>query len=161
MSLAATTHPFTRRSRKRTAIAAGLKTLAQRCLDKRGVVLLMDGDTALVPGALTALLPIFRVNSTSERRTTNERAFLQAPSWFREWITLRFGQRHLYMCSVSLSRRLLPNWPSIRVSCRHSDKPHVHSAIENDHLTHWLFGPYRMFSGDDKSTWYWLSKHRL
>ena len=43
---------------------------------------------------------------------------------------------------------------------KHLCEPEFLDIIENDHLKHWLWGDYRFLSGDDKSTWYYLLKHR-
>ena len=91
--------------------------------------------------------------------TSNERIIVKGPGRF-EWIKLRFGQRHLSMCSVSLSRKLL--CLTGRLSMFRGDvatNPSFINQIENDCLEHWLFGEYRMFSGDDKSSWFWLVSH--
>ena len=145
---------------KRSAIAKGLKHLRQEGVHPEGVIVLMDGDTAPELGALKKVLPLFRESSRTGAVTTNERPVIQAPAWFTEWIKLRFGQRHLYMCSVGLSRRLL--CLTGRLSAFRADLATdvtFIDQIENDSQRHWLFGEYRMFSGDDKSTWFWMSKN--
>ena len=143
---------------KRSAIGKGLRHLCEQEIHPEGVVVLMDGDSEPTDGALKRTLPIFRLSERIGAVTTNEKAVLEAPTWFTEWINLRFGQRHLYMCSVALSRKLL--CLTGRMSAFRADVATNSSfinQIENDHLEHWLFGHYEMFSGDDKSTWYWLN----
>lgn len=145
---------------KRNAIAKGLRHLSKQRVEPEGVVVLMDGDSEPTDGALHRMLPIFRLSQNIGAVTTNEKAVLEAPTWFTEWIKLRFGQRHLYMCSVALSRKLL--CLTGRMSAFRSDvatNPSFINQVENDELEHWLFGQYKMFSGDDKSTWYWLNAH--
>jgi mannuronan synthase len=146
---------------KRPAIASGLREIAARQPDKDCVVLLMDGDSALAPGLMRRVLSIFRLPQRFAAVTTNEQAFVNGPDWFREWITLRFGLRHLYMCSISLSHRLL--CLTGRLSAFRAEvttNPEFLDQVENDHLNHWLFGEYHMLSGDDKSTWFWLAKRQ-
>jgi glycosyltransferase Alg8 len=64
------------------------------------------------------------------------------------------------MCSVSLSKHLLcltGRFSIFRANV--ATNPELIAQIEADYLHNWLFGEYEMFSGDDKSTWYWLSSH--
>lgn len=146
---------------KRLAIAKALHYLAERGVSRDGVIALMDGDSALEPGMFTRCLPIFRLSENVGGVTTNERPLIEAPSWFAEWINLRFGQRHLYMSSISLSHRVL--CLTGRFSLYRGDiatNASFINQVENDYGHHWLFGEYRMFSGDDKSTWFWLASHR-
>ena len=145
---------------KRQAIAAGLKQIAAAGVHPDAAVVLMDGDSVPEPGVLARVLPLFRLGPRIGAVTTNERAVLDAPLWFTEWIRLRFGQRHLYMCSLALSHKLLclTGRFSVFRGAVAAD-PRFIDQIENDGLGHWLFGRYRMFSGDDKSSWYWLAAH--
>ncbi|MDZ4781570.1 MAG: glycosyltransferase [Planctomycetia bacterium] len=143
---------------KRPAIASGLKHIAAMGVDPDGVVVLMDGDSAPDLGAFAKVLPMFRLDLKVGAVTTNECAVIEAPMWYTEWIKLRFGQRHLYMCSVSLSKHLLcltGRFSVFRADVVTSER--FIEQIESDNLHNWLFGEYQMFSGDDKSSWYWLS----
>jgi glycosyltransferase Alg8 len=143
---------------KRPAIAAGLKHIAAEGVDPEGVVVLMDGDSAPDPGVFAKVLPMFRLSPKVGALTTNECAVIEAPMWYTEWIKLRFGQRHLYMCSVALSKHLLcltGRFSVFRADVVASER--FIEQIESDNLQNWLFGDYQMFSGDDKSSWYWLS----
>ena len=146
---------------KRQAIASGLKHLSNQNIHPDGVVVLMDGDSVPVDGALRKTMPIFRTSRKLGAVTTNERAVLKASTWFTEWIKLRFGQRHFYMCSLAFSRKLL--CLTGRMSAFRADvatTPSFIEQIEDDQLEHWLFGRFKLFSGDDKSTWYWLNANR-
>ena len=145
---------------KRSAIALGLRYLADNGMHPDGVLILMDGDSVPSEGAVNQMLPYFRLPSRIGALTSNERIIVKGPRWFVEWIKLRFGQRHLTMCSVSLSRKLL--CLTGRLSIFRGDvatNPSFINQIEDDCLEHWLFGEYRMFSGDDKSSWFWLVSH--
>ena len=145
---------------KRNAIAQGLRFVADQGMHPDGALILMDGDSVPEYGAINKMLPFFRLDSRIGALTSNEQAVLKAPRWFTEWIKLRFGQRHLYMCSVALSRKLLcltGRMSMFRGSV--ATNPDFINQIENDRLEHWLFGEYQMFSGDDKSSWYWLVSH--
>jgi glycosyltransferase Alg8 len=92
--------------------------------------------------------------------TTNENGYVKGPAWFAEWTSLRFGLRHRSMCSVSLSGKLLcltGRFSVFRASV--ATDPSFREQVEHDVIHHWLWGRFEMLSGDDKSTWYWLSKH--
>ncbi len=144
---------------KRPAIAKGLRELAEWDLGPDSVVLLMDGDTQLRPGLFHKVLPLFRLPEGFAAVTTNEDGYTDGPAWFSEWISLRFGQRHLSMCSLALSRRLL--CLTGRLSAFRGDvatDPDFRRQIEVDRLDHWLYGQFEMLSGDDKSSWFYLAE---
>lgn len=147
---------------KRTAIADALRVICDWRLDDDGVAVFMDGDTAMNPGLLVNALPIFRLPERIAAVTTNEDALVDGPGWFREWITMRFGQRHLSMCSMALSKRLtcLTGRLSIFRGEVATD-PTFRMRIADDRIDHWLWGSYQMLSGDDKSSWYWLASRGL
>ena len=50
---------------------------------------------------------MFRLGERLGGLTTDQDVILTSPLWFAEWIYLRFGQRHFYMCSLAFSKRLL------------------------------------------------------
>src|SRR6266542_1345594 len=143
---------------KRPALAAGMQAVADAQLAEEGVVVVMDADTLLQPGTLSKLLPIFRLAPPVAAVTTNESGWVQGPAWFAEWISLRFGLRHRSMCSLSLSGSLLcltGRLSAFRTSV--IQDPGFRAKVECDVIDHWLWGPFEMLSGDDKSTWYWLA----
>jgi glycosyltransferase Alg8 len=129
-----------------------------------GAVVIMDADSIMERGALAKSLPLFRLQPTIAAVTTNERGRVKGPAWFAEWISLRFGLRHRTMCSISLSGKLLclTGRLSIFRASIVAD-PTFRQQVEKDVIQHWLWGPFEMLSGDDKSTWYWLAKngHRM
>jgi glycosyltransferase Alg8 len=141
---------------KRDALAKGLELLLDRGMDPDGVFVMMDGDTHLEPGALTKVLPLFRLTPTVYAVTTNEHARVDAPSWFCEWIHLRHGLRHLYNCSISLSDRLLCLTGRFSVFRAASLDRGFIDIVRDDTVDHWLWGRYKLLSGDDKSTWFYL-----
>jgi glycosyltransferase Alg8 len=142
---------------KRPALAAGMQAVADGNPHEDGVVVFMDADTLLQPGALPKILPLFRLSPPVAAVTTNETGWVKGPAWFAEWISLRFGLRHRSMCSVSLSGSLLcltGRLSAFRASV--IADPSFRAQVEHDVIDHWLWGPFEMLSGDDKSTWYWL-----
>ena len=145
---------------KRPALGLGMEEIAKGnpCAD--GVVIILDGDTMLQPGLLAKVLPVFRLSPPVSGVTTNENGFVKGPAWFAEWTSLRFGLRHRSMCSVSLSGKLLcltGRFSVFRASV--ATDPTFREQVEHDVINHWLWGSFEMLSGDDKSTWYWLSAH--
>ncbi len=74
---------------------------------------------------------------------------------------MRFAQRDYTMQSYSLSNKILTLTGRMSIfRGKHLREPAFIHIIEDDHLTHWLWGDYRFLSGDDKSTWYYLLKQR-
>jgi mannuronan synthase len=143
---------------KRLALGAGMQEIVRGNPREDGVVIILDGDTLLQPGLLDKVLPIFRLSPAVGGATTNENGFVKGPAWFAEWTALRFGLRHRSMCSVSLSGKLLcltGRFSVFRTSV--VTNPAFQKQVEHDVITHWLWGSFEMLSGDDKSTWYWLS----
>lgn len=142
---------------KRGALAAGLEVLSKMNFPLDGVVALMDGDSELEPNSLRLSLPFFKIFPQMGGLTTNERPEVYGSAWFSEWLQLRFGQRHQYMCSHALSRKVL--CLTGRCSFFRAEaalEPSFRKLLANDYINDWLWGQFRFFSGDDKSTWYWL-----
>ncbi len=145
---------------KRPALGLGMQEIAKGNPREDGVIILMDADTLLRPGLLHKVLPIFRLEPAVAAVTTNETGLVKGPAWFAEWISLRFGLRHRTMCSVALSGKLLcltGRFSAFRASV--VTDPGFRALVECDLIDHWLWGPFAMLSGDDKSTWYWLAAH--
>jgi len=143
---------------KRTALANGLRRLATVPLIP-DIVCLMDGDAVIFEGAVRKCLPFFKMFPKLGGLTTNEKATVIGSKFFGDWLDLRFAQRHLYMCSHSLSRKIL--CLTGRYSLYRSEAaldPSFANLLENDTLQDWLWGEFKFLSGDDKSTWYWLLK---
>lgn len=142
---------------KRKALAYGLRELACLNLPQNTVVALMDGDSVVSPGTFRKCLPFFLMFPKMGALTTDEMPIVVGSYLFSEWLHLRFCQRHLYMCSHSLSRKLL--CLTGRFSLYRSEAalaPTFADVLENDNLDDWLWGRFKFLSGDDKSTWYWL-----
>ena len=145
---------------KRPALGLGMEEIARGNPREDGVVVILDGDTMLQPGLLDKVLPTFRLSPPVAAVTTNEDGYVKGPAWFAEWTSLRFGLRHRSMCSVSLSGKLLcltGRFSVFRASV--AADPTFREQVEHDVIQHWLWGSFEMLSGDDKSTWYWLSAH--
>ncbi len=142
---------------KRNALAVGLRALAKCNLPPNSIITLMDGDTVISPGSFRKCLPFFLMFPKMGALTTDEMPVVVGSYLFSEWLHLRFCQRHLYMCSHSLSHKLL--CLTGRFSLFRAEAaldPSFANLIENDNLNDWLWGEFKFLSGDDKSTWYWM-----
>jgi glycosyltransferase Alg8 len=142
---------------KRGALAVGLQALREANFPENGVVALMDGDSEMAPGSLRLSLPFFHLFPKMGALTTNEMPEVYGSYFFSEWLHLRFCQRHQYMCSHALSNKVLcltGRCSLFRASA--ALDPSFAELLANDFLNDWLWGQFRFFSGDDKSTWYWL-----
>lgn len=145
---------------KRDALGAGLRAIARRRPAQGSVVVIMDGDTVVTPGTLRRCLPLFRLMPDVGALTTDERGIVSGSDWVKEWYDLRFAQRHLLMSSMALSRRVLTL--TGRLSMFRAElavDPGFIRLVEEDFIDHWRLGRFRLLTGDDKSTWFWLLKH--
>ena len=80
----------------------------------------------------------------------------------RAWHRLRFAQRHLLMCSMALSGRLITLTGRMAVyPVRIATDPGFINIVQNDELDHWRLGRFRLLTGEDKSTAYWLLRRSL
>ncbi len=146
-----------RQNGKRSGMAFALRAAARANGDTQSCVVMMDGDTVLAPGVIRRSLPFFAFLDRLGALTTNNTAVTRGPSWYRSWYSLRFALRNRYMCSASLSRRVLTL--TGRFSIFRGDLVLTESFIarlERDGTDDWLHGRIEFKTGDDKSTWYEL-----
>jgi glycosyltransferase Alg8 len=142
---------------KRDALAQGFRAISRDLPAADALVVVVDGDTVLDHGVLDRTEPFFRTRTRMGALTTNEFCNVQGSYWMREWHRLRFAQRHLNMCSMALSHRVLTltgRMSMFRASIVTS--PEFIEDVENDHLDHWRLGRFKFLTGDDKSSWYSL-----
>lgn len=145
---------------KRSAIANSLRAITQSNPLPDSAIVFLDGDTVLQPGFFQKVLPLFRLENRVDAVTTNEDGYVKGTGWFAEWISMRFGLRHRTMCSISLSGKLLCLTGRLSVFRGEiATNPSFLAQIEHDEIHHWLWGNFEMLSGDDKSTWFWLTRH--
>lgn len=148
---------MTQKQGKRKAMADSLRQASQLGLPTDSVVVLMDGDSELAPGALTKCLPFFRLFPKMGALTTDELPVVNGSYLFSEWFHLRFAQRHYQMCSDSLSRKVMCLTGRFSIfRAEAALAPSFTNQLETDSLDDWLWGKFTFLSGDDKSTWYWL-----
>ena len=89
--------------------------------------------------------------------TTNEFCKVEGSYTMSEWHKMRFAQRHLNMCSMALTRRVLTltGRMSLFRADIVTDARFIHD-VQHDALDHWRLGRFKFLTGDDKSTWYSL-----
>lgn len=144
---------------KRDALAQGFRSIAQDQPDSRAVVAVVDGDSVLRPGIIAKTAPFLALMPRVGALTTNEFCRVDGGTWITQWHRLRFAQRHLNMCSMALSRRVLTLTGRMSVfRASVVTRPEFIADIENDSLEHWRLGRFRFLTGDDKSSWFSLMR---
>lgn len=145
---------------KRVAIALILRAMSRAGLGKDDIVIFMDGDFVLHPGAMRKCFPLFAMDPELHALTTDEHVMVKGPRWMQTWLDMRFAQRRMAMQSHALSNRVLTLTGRFSVfRATHITSHEFIRLQEADFLTHWLWGTFRFLSGDDKSTWYCLLRH--
>jgi len=148
-------------SGKRAAIGLVLRAMSRAGVDKDDLVVFMDGDFILDEGAISRCMPLFKIYPELQACTTDEEVICIGPRWIETWLKMRFSQRRLAMQSHALSGRVLTLTGRMSVfRASHLLKLEFIRLLEADHLNHWLWGDFRFLSGDDKSTWYYMLKHK-
>lgn len=144
---------------KRVAIALILRAMSRAGLGPQDIVIFMDGDFVLHPGAIRKCFPLFALDPELHALTTDEHVLVRGPGWMQTWLNMRFSQRRLAMQSHAVSDRVLTLTGRFSVfRATHIVTEEFIRLQEADFLDHWLWGKFRFLSGDDKSTWYCLLK---
>lgn len=142
---------------KRDALAQGFRAISRDLPEPDALVAVVDGDTVLDPGVVIKTVPYFRLMPTVGALTTNEFCEVEGSRLMREWHRMRFAQRHLNMCSMALSRRVLTLTGRMSVfRAAIVTHPDFIQDVEQDYLDHWRLGRFRFLTGDDKSSWFSL-----
>jgi glycosyltransferase Alg8 len=145
---------------KRDGLAHALRAIADGRPPAGAVVAVVDGDSVLRPGIIARTAPYLKLFPDVGALTTNEFCRVDGGPWITQWHRLRFAQRHLNMCSMALSRRVLTL--TGRMSLFRAEvvtHPEFIADIEHDALDHWRLGRFRFLTGDDKSSWFSLMRH--
>jgi glycosyltransferase Alg8 len=140
---------------KRDGLAHGFRAISRRRRFHESVVVVVDGDTVLMPGCVRDSLPFFSLLPNMGALTTNEHCKVLGTGAIADWHQLRFAQRHLNMCSMSLTHRVLTLTGRMSIF-RGSvvTHPQFINGVQNDYLEHWRLGRFRFLTGDDKSSWF-------
>jgi len=144
---------------KRDGLAHAFRALSRRMPVEDAVVGVVDGDTIMLPGCIERAVKLFAYLPTVGGVTTNEFCEVEGSRMMREWHTMRFVQRHINMCSMSLSKRVLTltgRLSFFRASIM--TEPEFIKDVEADFLEHWRLGRFQFLTGDDKSSWFSLMR---
>ncbi|NBA96228.1 glycosyltransferase family 2 protein [Pseudomonas sp. R5(2019)] len=144
---------------KRDGLAYGFRAISRHLPDENAVVAVIDGDTVLEEGLVRKTVPWFKLFDNVGGLTTNEFCVVRGSYIMSEWHKLRFAQRHLNMCSMALSKRVLTmtgRMSMFRASV--VTNPEFIADVENDSLHHWRLGHFKFLTGDDKSSWFSLMR---
>ena len=144
---------------KRDGLAYGFRAISRDVPDDDAVVAVIDGDTVLEPGCVEKTVPFFKARPKMGALTTNEFCEVQGSYIMSEWHKLRFGQRHINMCSMALSNRVLTLTGRMSVfRAKVVVDPLFIDDVQFDNIFHWRLGRFRFLTGDDKSSWYSLMR---
>jgi glycosyltransferase Alg8 len=144
---------------KRDGLAYGFRAISRHLPDDRAVVAVVDGDTVLAEGVVKKTVPWFQLFPNVGGLTTNEFCEVRGSYIMSEWHKLRFAQRHINMCSMALSKRVLTMTGRMSVfRAKVVTDPEFIRDVESDHLEHWRLGRFQFLTGDDKSSWYSLMR---
>lgn len=144
-------------SGKRDALACGFRAIARQNPAEDALVAVVDGDSLLEPGLIARCAAFFPLMPNMAALTTDEDCEVEGNWLFTQWYRLRFAQRHIYMGSCSLSRRVLTltgRMSMFRASA--VTDPDFIERVELDWIDHWRFGRFKFLTGDDKSSWFHL-----
>lgn len=144
---------------KRDALAYGFRAVAKERPPEDAVVAVIDGDSLLEEDLIEKCVPMFKLHPKLGALTTDEICQVEGNWTFREWYSMRFAQRNIYMSSVALSKRVLTL--TGRMSMIRADiltHPEFIERVELDWIDHWRLGRFKFLTGDDKSSWYHILK---
>lgn len=145
---------------KRDALACGFRAISMNRPAPDAVVAVIDGDSMLPEGTLEKCSSLFKYMPDLGALTTDEICEVEGRWIFREWYNMRFAQRHVFMSSVSMSRRVLTL--TGRMSMMRASiicNPDFIRQVELDWVDHWRLGRFKFLTGDDKSSWYYILRH--
>ena len=144
---------------KRDGLAHGFRAISRQMPDRDAVVAVIDGDTVLEPDVVRKCVPWFKLFPNVGGLTTNEFCEVRGGYIMSEWHKLRFAQRHLNMCSMALSKRVLTMTGRMSVfRATVVTNPEFIADVESDSLQHWRLGRFKFLTGDDKSSWFSLMR---
>ncbi len=149
---------------KRFALASALRAVSRMRPQPSSAVVVMDGDTLIEPNCLRRCIPFLAIMPDVSGLTTDEDAIVVGRPMMAVWHRLRFAQRHLLMCSMGLSQRLLAMTGRLSIfRATVATDPGFIKLIQDDAMQHWRLGRLPFLTGDDKSTWFWLVErgHRM
>ncbi|WP_022976891.1 glycosyltransferase family 2 protein [Nevskia ramosa] len=145
---------------KRDGLAFGFRAIARDCPNQTALVAVIDGDSVLMPNVMRKCAQVFHQLPDVGALTTNEFCTVLGSPLMDEWHKLRFAERHLNMCSMALSRRVLTLTGRMSVfRAQIVTQPSFIADVENDSILHWRLGRVKFLTGDDKSSWFSVVRH--
>ncbi len=151
---------------KRDALAAGYRVVANTPVDlENSVVAVIDGDSIIPKGLIRKCSRLFGLDPKLGGLTTDEDAELPTKPkklfefTYQQWYKMRFAQRNISMCAVSLSDRLLTL--TGRMSMMRANivaQEDFIKTVQLDYIDHWRLGRFGFLTGDDKSSLYNIMK---
>lgn len=144
---------------KRDGLAHAFRALSRSMPVDDAVVGVVDGDTLMLPGCIERAATMFAYFPNVGGLTTNEFCSVEGGKMLTVWHTMRFVQRHINMCSMALSKRVLTltgRLSFFRASIM--TDPEFVRDVEEDFLEHWRLGRFQFLTGDDKSSWFSLMR---
>ena len=145
---------------KRDAMERALTFLANESRPANACLALIDGDSVLPPGTFSRTACLLMHDPHIGAVTANNTPAVWGSDLIRNWYWLRMQQRHLLMCSMSMSQKVLVL--TGRYSLFRADiglSREFIAQVGRDVIDHWRIGRIRMLTGDDKSTWFSVLKH--
>ncbi len=140
---------------KRDALAAGFRSISKQSPPQDAVVAVIDGDSMIPKGLIAQTTPMFKLMPKLGALTTDENCEVEGNWIFREWYNMRFAQRHIYMGSCSLSKKVLTLTGRMSMfRCSIVTDTAFIKRIELDWIDHWRLGRFKFLTGDDKSSWF-------
>jgi len=140
---------------KRDALAYGFRAISKERPPSDAIAAVVDGDSLLEKDLIEKCSALFKLHPNLGALTTDEICEVEGNWTFKQWYSMRFAQRHIYMSSVALSKRVLTL--TGRMSMFRADiltDPEFIERVELDWIDHWRFGRFKFLTGDDKSSWY-------
>lgn len=140
---------------KREGLAHAFKAVS-RCMPAGDAVVgVVDGDTKLLEGCIKNAVSFFSYLPSVGGITTDEYCRVEGGNLISHWHTMRFIQRHINMCSMALSRRVLTMTGRLSFfRAKIIIHPDFIADVREDHLEHWRLGRFKFLTGDDKSNWF-------
>jgi mannuronan synthase len=140
---------------KRDGLAHGFRAISRDCPDEHALVAVIDGDSVLEPGIVRKCAPLLYLLPDVGALTTNEFCDVEGGRLVSTWHRLRFAERHLNMCSMALTSRVLTLTGRMSLfRARIVTDARFIADVEHDSLEHWRLGRFRFLTGDDKSSWF-------
>ncbi len=140
---------------KRDALACGFRAIALDRPPEGAVAAVIDGDSMIPEDSIAKCASLFGLMPNLGALTTDEICEVDGAWKFREWYSMRFAQRNIFMSSVSLSKRVLTLTGRMSMfRCDILTDPDFIERVELDWVDHWRLGRFKFLTGDDKSSWY-------